>query len=232
MYTWNWIIIWQYKEIFFQGALVTLGLALLVAFLGTLLGAAIALMKGSSNPIFSLIAKWYSELFRALPTLVVLIWIYYVVPTIIDWRMTPFTAAVVALSLHLSAFVSETIRASIEAVPQSQWESGLALGMTRGLTMVHVILPQAIRNMIPNLVGLYITEVKNSALASVIAVNEVLHRSNILISETYRPLEIYTTVAVVYLVIILPLIFLARRMERYFSKGIAITSLLRYEASY
>lgn len=78
---------------------------------------------------------------------------------------------------------------------------------------IHIIVPQAVRNMIPNLMGLYISQLKNSSLASVIAVNELLHRSNILISETYRPLEIYTTIALVYLVLILPLVWLSRMVE-------------------
>ncbi len=226
MYTWHWDIIWHYRGIFAEGALVTLGLALLVSILGTLLGAVVTTVRGSKNPVFAAMARAYVELFRALPTLVVLIWIYYVVPTVVDWRMAPFSAATIALSLHLSAFVSETIRASIESIPQSQFESGLALGMTRNATMLHVILPQAVRTMIPNMLGLYITEMKNSSLTSVIAVNEILHRANILISETFRPLEIYTAVAVMYLVLIAPCIAASRLLEKRFSTGIRSTTLL------
>jgi polar amino acid transport system permease protein len=215
-----------------QGASITLLLTLFTVVIGTSLGVFLAFVKGSNNLVFSFLAKLYIELFRALPVLVLLIWIYYVVPILTDWRMSPFTAAVVGLSMNLGAFVAETVRAAIESIPHSQFESGLALGMSRGQTMRHVIVPQAVRNMIPNLLGLYITEIKNSSLASVIAVNEVLHRGNILISETYRPLEIYSTIAAVYLVIILPLIFLSRWAERHFSKGIKSTSVMNYETSH
>ena len=113
----------------------------------------------------------------------------------------------------MAAFVAETVRAGLESIPRNQFESGLALGMTSRQVMLKIVMPQAVRNMIPNLMGLYITELKNSSLTSIIAVNELLHRSNILISETFRTLEIYTTVAVVYLIIILPLVYLSRRIE-------------------
>ena len=165
-------------------------------------------------------SSWvFIELFRALPILVVLIWIYYVVPTLFGWKFSPFTAAVLALSLNLAAFAAETVRAGIESIAHTQRESGLALGMTDYQTMRRIILPQAVRPMIPNLLGLYSMEIKNSSLASVIAVGEVLHQANILISDTYRPLEIYTTVAFVYLMIILPLIAFLRFAERRFARG-------------
>ncbi len=230
MHFWNILILWQYKQVFFEGALVTIWLALLSIICGTLLGAILAIAKGGQNPVFSRLAQGYTEVFRALPTLVVLIWIYYALPSVMNIRLSPFMAAVMTLSLHLSAFVSETIRAAIESIPKGQLESGLALGMTRAQTMRRIIVPQAIRTMIPNLFGLYITEVKNSSLASVIGVNEILHRSNIVISETYRPIEIYTGVAITYAAIILPLTYFVQRYERRSSIGIAYTPL-RYDAS-
>lgn len=218
MYNWNWEIISLYKMIFIEGALVTLGLTFLVVIIGTGGGCLMAVLKKSTNIFLSLFSKIYIELFRALPILVLLIWIYYVMPILFNWRVSGFWVAVVALSLHLSAFVAETIRAAIESVPSGQYESGLVLGMRKIQIMWHIILPQAVRNMIPNLLGLYVNELKNSSLASVIAVNELLHRSNILISNTYRPLEIYTTMAVVYLIIILPLIFVTRWFEKRLAK--------------
>jgi polar amino acid transport system permease protein len=98
--------------------------------------------------------------------------------------------------------------------------------------MIKIIIPQAVRNMIPNLMGLYINELKNSSLASIIAVDELLHRSNILISETFRPLEIYTAVAATYLIIILPLTYLSRLFERKLAKGDKPKLGVNYEISY
>src|SRR3989338_2463909 len=150
MYDWHWQVIGLYKTVFLQGALVTLGLTLFTVVLGTAAGAALAFLKQSRNLVFSFSAKAYIELFRALPILVVLIWIFYVVPILFDWRISAFLAAGIALSLHLSAFVAETVRAGIESVQRHQMESALALGMTQAQAMRRIILPQAVRNMVPN----------------------------------------------------------------------------------
>lgn len=232
MYEWNWRIISLYKTVFAQGALVTIGLTLFAVVLGTAFGVALAFLKKSRNPILSYIAKIYIEFFRAIPILVLLIWIFYVVPILFDWRISAFIAAALALSLNLAAFVAETVRAGLESIPRNQFESGLVLGMTSRQAMRKIIMPQAVRNMIPNLMGLYITGLKNSSLASVIAVNELLHRSNILISETFRPLEIYTTVAVVYLIIVLPLVYLSRWVEHRLAKADKPTFGMEYEISH
>jgi len=228
MYQWNWQIIWINKSVFIEGALITLGLTLVAVCIGTIIGALMAFLKRSSNPILSFLSKFYIEIFRALPILVLLIWIYYVVPMLLNWQISGFTVAVIAIALHLSAFAAETIRAGIESIPAGQFESGYALGLTSKQVMLHIIFPQAVKNMIPNLLGLYINELKNSSLASVIAVNELLHRSNILISNTYRPLEIYTTIAIVYLILILPLVYLTRILERRFTKSEAPTAGIDY----
>jgi len=230
MYEWNWQIIWTYKQIFVEGALVTLGLTLVAVVIGTLIGALMAALKRSSNLVLSFLAKFYIEIFRALPILVLLIWIYYVIPILFNWQISGFTAAVVAIALHLSAFSAETIRAGIESIPSGQFESGYALGMNSRQVMIFIVLPQAIKNMIPNLLGLYVNELKNSSLASIIAVNELLHRSNILISNTYRPLEIYTTIALVYLILILPLIYLTKSLEKKFIKGAPPFRAVDYES--
>ncbi|HYV33954.1 MAG TPA: amino acid ABC transporter permease [Candidatus Limnocylindria bacterium] len=219
MYQWNWEVIASYKYVFVQGALVTLWLSLLVIALGTLLGLVLAFGSRSRELIVVWPIRIYVILFRTLPVLVLLIWVYYVLPILFGWNLSAFAAATIALSLHLSAFVSEALRSGIESVASTQYESAMALGFSPWQTMLKIILPQAIKNITPNLLGLYINEVKNSSLASIIAVNELLHRSNILISNTFRPLEIYTTVAVVYILILLPLGYLAHKVEIKFSAG-------------
>lgn len=220
MYDWNPRLLWLYSDALLEGALVTVLLALLTVVLGTVIGSALAFLRRSKIEIVSLGAGAFIALFRALPILVVLIWIYYVVPSVLGWAMSPFTAALIALSAHLAAFVAETVRSGIESIPRSQFESGLALGLTPFQTMRRIVIPQAVRTMLPNLLGLYITEAKNCSLASVIAVNELLHRANTVISDTFRPLELYTAVAVIYLLILLPLIGLARWTEKKYSAGI------------
>lgn len=213
MYHWNWRVISDYLPVYIEGALVTLGLTLLVVLAGTILGVLVGLMRRSDLVVFSILAKVYTELFRALPILVLLVWIFYVVPILFGLRLSPLVAAWVALSINLSAFVAETVRAGIEAIPRNQFESGKTLGLTGTQIMFVIILPQALRNMLPNLMGLYVTQLKNTSLASIIAVNELLHRSNTIISETFRPLEVYTGVALMYLAIILPFTALANWVE-------------------
>lgn len=218
MYQWNWNVVFQYKYVFLQGALTTLWLTFLAVIIGTILGILIGLVRRSSVPVFPIIAKIYIELFRALPILVLLIWLYYVSPILLGIQFSPFITALIALSVNLSAFVAETVRAGIESIPKNQFESGLTLGLSPARTMVYIILPQAIKNMLPNLLGLYVNQLKNSSLASVIAVNEILHRANSVISNTYRPLEIYTAVAITYLILIIPFSLLASWVEKRIDK--------------
>ena len=214
MYQWNWNVIWSYKYVFIQGAATALWLTLLAVIIGTILGILVGLIRRSQNPILVVIAKIYIELFRALPILVLLIWLFYVSPILIGVQFSPFFTALIALSINLSAFVAETFRAAIESIPKNQFESGLTLGLSSTQTMIYIILPQAIKNMLPNLLGLYVNQLKNSSLASVIAVNELLHRANSVISNTYRPLEVYTAVAVTYLILIIPFSLFASWVEK------------------
>ena len=219
MYNWNWEIIYQNKLVFLEGAITTLILTLLAVMAGTLLAVLLVFLKKSKYFLLALLAKVYIEIFRSLPILVLIIWIYYVLPIFLNWRIGGFSAAVIAISLHLSAFAAETIKAGLSAVPKNQSESGYALGLSSFQVLLYIIIPQSFKTIIPNLLGLYINELKNSSLASIIAVDELLHRSNVLISNTYRPLEIYTAMAVVYLILILPLVYLIRLVEKYYFKS-------------
>ncbi len=214
MYQWDWNVIGQYKYVFLQGALVTLWLTLLVVVFGTILGILVGLVRRSNVPFIPTIAKIYIELFRAFPTLILLIWFYYVSPIIIGVQFSPFWTAVIALSLSLAAFVAETFRAAVGSIPKNQFESGFTMGLSSTQTMFHIILPQAVKNMLPNLLGLYVTQLKNTSLASVIAVGEVLHQASTISSMTYRPLEIYSAVAVIYLILVIPFSLLADWVEK------------------
>lgn len=220
MYDWHWEVLSQYADVFLQGALVTLGLTLLAILGGTIIGVCVGLMRKSQNHIVAFSACAYTELFRALPILVLLIWIYYVLPLVSGIRLSSFVAACIALSINLSAYIAETIRSGIEAIPKTQYESGITLGLSPSQVMVRIMFPQMFRIVLPNMLGLYITQLKNSSLASIIAVNELLHRSNIVISNTYRPLEVYTAVAFLYLAMILPATACAHILEERMSRRI------------
>lgn len=217
MYTWNWTLILNYRFVLWEGILITLALISIVIIVGTLLGIIIAILKKTLNKELLYLPKIYIEVFRSLPVLIILIIIFYVLPIIWGLNLSPFLTAVVALSFHLSAFTAETLRAGFSVIPDDQIESGLVLGMTKRQIMIYILIPQIMRNIIPNMIGLYVQELKNSTITSIIAVNEVMHRANILISETYKPLEIYVAVAIAFLVITIPMTLLAEKIEKIWS---------------
>ena len=203
-YEWHWKIIWLNKEVLFEGALVTIGLSALVIIAGTVLGCVLAVLRRVDHPIIKYPTILILEIFRNLPVLVLLVWLYYVLP-IFGIVMSGFWAAFLGLTLNLSASIAETVRSAIESINRGQLESAIALGYSRFQALKRVILPQAMRRMLPNLLNSYIFMIKHTAIASVIAVNELLHVANVLIGSTFRPLELYSAIALMYLIIIAPL---------------------------
>ena len=225
-YAWDFGVVFLARDVFFKGILITALLSGASIVLGTIPGIILALTRRSKKFLLRVVSKAYIELFLAIPVLVLLIWLYFCLPIILPFtKLSGFWTAVLGFSLSLSAFVAETVRAGIESIPPGQTEAGLTLGMTQSQTMWRIVLPQAIRMVIPPLFTQYITCIKLSSLASVIAVNELLHLSGLLIMKTFRPLEIYTAVAVAYMAIILPLNLLVRSIE---NKGRVFRSLAKF----
>jgi polar amino acid transport system permease protein len=213
MYEWDFSVILRYKWAFIQGAWVTLQITFFAVILGTLFGGLLGLGRSSKQRWINIPVSIYVELFLAIPILVLLIWIYYCGPILLNINLSGFWTAVLALSLTLSAFVAEIVRSGILAVPNGHIEAARALGMTKTQTLRYITIPQAIRVMIPPLLTMYISTLKMSSLASVVAVYELLHSAQNLIMSSFRPLEIYTVVALIYIVLILPFSLLTRRFE-------------------
>jgi polar amino acid transport system permease protein len=213
MYDWDFRIIWQNRWVFVHGGVITVEITLFSIVLGTAAGCLLGLGR-SARPLWvRLPVSAFVELFLALPVLVLLIWIYYCGPLLVGINLSGFWTAVLGLSLSLSAFVAEIVRAGLQAVPKGQVEAARALGMTWLQSLVWITIPQAMRVIVPPLLGMYASTLKLSSLASVIAVYELLHSAQNLITLTFRPLEVYTTIAVVYVILILPLILVTRRLE-------------------
>lgn len=211
------------------GAGLTLGLSACALVLAMGIGLVTAVARGSAYRPLRLISGTYVELMRTLPLFVLLLWVFYALPILVQgldpegtgfallgWisTLTPFTAAVIALALNAGAFLSEIFRAGIEGVPKGQVEAARSLGMGRWLTLRRIILPQALRRMLPPIVGQFIHTVKDSSLASAIGLAELTRRATELQTQTYRPLELYTLLALEYLVILLLLSRLSRWLER------------------
>lgn len=205
--------IWLQKEILLSGLLITIGLSVLIVFFGTIVGLMVAFGKRSKSYFVSKFCSLYTDFFRVMPALIMLIWIFYALPIFTGIRFGPFETGVIVLSLHLSGYIGELIRSGIEAIPKGEVEAARVLGLTEFQIMQRIVLPQVVRQLLSPLMGLYIEEVKNTTLVSVIALNELLHTGQIVISQTYRPLEIYSAIAIMFIVILLPLTFVAKKFE-------------------
>lgn len=213
-YDWQFSLLLQYWPVFVRGAIVTLEITLGGALLGLVVGLIVGVSKGSRVAPIRWICSAYVELIRGTPALVQIIWIYYCFPIIFGVQMSGVVTMVVALGLHSAAYVAEIFRAGINAVDRGQVAASQALGMSPLLAMRRIILPQAIQKMLPPFINEFASLLKLTTLGSTIAVYELLHESNNLIAAIYRPLEVYTTLAVIFFVITYPFIFLAQRLER------------------
>jgi polar amino acid transport system permease protein len=156
----------------------------------------------------------YIELFRCTPLLVQLIWFYYAFPVIVGLDIPAHIAAGMTLSLYTGAFYAEIIRGGVTSIERGQWDAARAIGMRRGQVMRRVILPQAIKRMVPPFMNQSITQLKNTSLVSTIAVTDLLYQGEIITATTYRPLEVYTAIAIIYFGVLFPLTLLAQAVER------------------
>lgn len=213
-YTWHFQVVWDYREVFVRGALVTAKLTAGTLLLGLVLGLVLGMTKGSRMRLLRVPATIYIELFRSTPVLVQLVWIYYAMPILTGVQLNSFVSVTIGLGLNAAAYFAEVFRAGIISIDRGQMDAAKAIGMRYAQAMRRIILPQAIRRMIPPFINETATLIKLTTLGSVLAVYELLHESNNLITNTFRPLEVYSTLAVAFLFIIFPVIYLSRHLER------------------
>lgn len=214
MYQWNFEFLWEYRSLFVTGLLYTLGYTVMCIALGLLFGLIAGLGQLSRWAVMRWPMKAYVELFRSTPVLVQIIWFYYALPVLLGIEMSPAMAAVLALSLYGGAFYSEIIRGGIISIDVGQTEAARALGMTRFQTMRRVVLPQALRRMTPPLLNQSIMQLKNTSLVSIVALPDLVYQAQAVVHETYRPLETYTLIALMYLAVLVPATSLIKRLER------------------
>lgn len=185
-----------------------------VAFAGSLvIGTLVAGFRLAPLPVLPGVARAEVELFRNTPLLIQM-QLFWVGLGSIGVRLTPFTAGALALSLYTGAYVTEVLRAGVATVPAGQVEAARSLGLTFVQVLRHVVLPQAFRTVIPPLGNLLIAMIKNSAIASAIAVPELLYQSEVLEGRTFQTFEIFTGVLVGYLSLTLPAAAVVHRLER------------------
>ena len=199
-----------------RGVGVTLQLGLISAGVGLVLGLVLALMKYSRVPVLYWPAAVYIEFFRTTPPLVQIVWLYYGLPLFTGYDLGALGAAAVALGLNIAAFYAEIIRAGIVGVHRTQWQAARVLGLGLPDTLRYVVLPQALRNVLPPMGTTTIYLIKDTALASAIGTPELLRIGQLIAVETFRPVETLTLVAVLYFVVTYPVAILIGRMERRF----------------
>ncbi|WP_439595924.1 amino acid ABC transporter permease [Falsiroseomonas sp.] len=197
-----------------EGLWATVSLSLAAILLSVLLGTGVALLGFSRYRALRLANRLWVELFRAVPILVLILWVFYGLPVVIGIRLDVFTAAWLAIAICDSAFEAEILRAGIQSVEQGQREGAAALGLSRWQTMRLVILPQAVRRILPPIANQFVYVVKMSSLASVIGYQDLTRRANELVVSVFRPLEIYTILILEYLVLILLISAGTRWLER------------------
>lgn len=214
MYEWDFSILWGYRWLLLQGLGVTVAFTAATVIGGLVIGMTAAICLLSRFRILRGFALGFIEIFRCTPVLVQLIWCYYALPMIAGIEMTPITASLLALSCYGGSFYAEIIRGGIVSIEPGQSEAASALGMTPGLAMRRIILPQALRRMLPALMNQSILQFKNTSLVSVLAVPDLVYQGQIAAHDSFRPLETYSAVAVAYFMILFPLTLYVRRRER------------------
>ena len=220
-YSWGWFVVSPFdargsKNIDFllSGIGYTLAVALSAIVISVVLGLLVALPGLYGNRFMRSASRTYVELLRSVPMLVMVLWVYYGVPVLLDIRIGVFVAGVIALAVCDSAFEAEIFRAGIQSIDRGQHEAADALGLGYIDKMRYIILPQAIRRVLPPLGNQFVYMLKASSLLSVIGLTELTRRANELVVTEYRPLEIYTFLILEYLVLILLASWLVRRLER------------------
>jgi polar amino acid transport system permease protein len=213
-YTWHWQLIWDFRRVFLRGIEITLLVTWWALLIGLGLGLLLGLMRSSRKAVLRWPAAVYVDVFRATPILVQLVWIYYALPIVLGLQMGNITAASVGIGLHAAAYIAEIFRGGIASIDRGQSDAAKSLGMGYGQQMRRIILPQAVRRMVPPFINEFATLMKLTTLGSVLAVNELLHEAENLINNTYRPLEVYTAVAVMFGLMIYPFIWLSQRLEQ------------------
>jgi polar amino acid transport system permease protein len=183
---------------------VTLLLSIVTVVCSLVAGSLIALLRTYGPTWLRVALTFYIDTMRAVPVLVVLVWIYFALPIATGLNLPSFWAAAFALSVHIAAYVAEIVRAGIESVRSGQIRAGLALGMSRAQVVQKIILPQALIRMLPAFGSIISITIKDTAIASVIAVPELMKRSETVAGQSFRPIEIFTVAMIVYFLILFP----------------------------
>ncbi|MBC8586953.1 amino acid ABC transporter permease [Paratissierella segnis] len=204
----------KYYRYFFNGTMMTLAISFLGVIFGSLVGVILSLMKLSNNKLARAFSSAYIEIIRGTPLLVQIYLIYYGLPMILPMDLGRMTLGTIAVLLNSAAYIAEIIRAGIQSIDKGQSEASRSLGMSKSMTMRYVIIPQAVKNILPALGNEFITLVKESAVLSVIGIHDLMYNADTLRGITYRPFIPLIYAAIIYFIITFILSKLLRIFER------------------
>lgn len=209
-YQWDFSPVLANAPLLVEGLVNTLRVTGTALVFGVALGLGLALLRLSPRRILSWPAGFVIEVFRTTPPLVQLFWFFFALPILVGIEMTPFVAGVVTFSIQSAAFFAEVFRAGIESIERGQWDAARAIGMRHDQALRRIILPQAVKRMIPAFMERAIELMKTTTLIATISYADLLFAANEVSQKTFRPLETYTVVALIYFVVI----FLASQVAR------------------
>jgi len=222
---WAWYILSPNKvngltnlKFLLSGMGLTIYISVISIIISMILGFVVAIPSLAKNKFLTYINIGYVEIVRAIPLLVLILWVYYGLPIMTGLSFSPFVSGIIALAISESAFQAEIFRAGINSIKKSQWEAGSSLGLTFYKRLRLVILPQAIKNILPALGNQFVYVLKMSSLVSIIGIADLTRKANELVVSTYRPLEIYTFLILEYLILILIVSFFVRKLEKRLKK--------------
>jgi His/Glu/Gln/Arg/opine family amino acid ABC transporter permease subunit len=202
-YEWDWSALWDNLPFLLEGIRLTVIASLVSMAAAAVVALPIALARIAGRWLGAA-AQVYIELFRNLPLLVLVLWVFTVLPLLSGFTLTPLLSGIVALTLNLSAFIAEIYRAGITSIAAGQTHAALAIGMTRWQVLKRIVLPQAVMRVLPALGSMWVSLFKDTSILSVIGVGELMYQGRIVSSDTYRPLEVFTGVAVIYYILAYP----------------------------
>lgn len=195
----RWDLVWSSLPALLQGAKLTVQLTSIAVFFGIIIGTVTGMARLSKGPL-GWAAASYIDVIRGTPLLVQTFIIFYGLPSLISRPIPAYVAAILALSINSGAYVGEIVRSGIQSIERGQWEAAASLGLSGSQTMGLIILPQAFRRILPPLGNEFIALLKDSSLVSVIALEELVRKGQIIIGRTFRPFEVWLAVALIYFV--------------------------------
>lgn len=214
-YQFQWNVLLEWGGYLAKGMWYTAIVSFWSIIFSTVVGLILASMQLSKNKGLKTVALVYVDIFRTVPLLCLLVWIHYVLSIITGIPFTPVQSAVLSLSLNGAALASEAYRGGLEAIPPTQNQAAYSLGFSEIATFRHIILPQAFFSTLPALTNVYITNIKNTTITMIVSVPEVMFRAQEITVQVFRPLEMYTGAAILYVVFIVAFSYAMRMIERY-----------------